>query len=77
AGTDVPSAADITRLAGRVERAGRVPVLLAAEKDQVARYGQATQVLKLRTRQDERSLVDPPDGTWSLSVDVWMAVPSG
>jgi hypothetical protein len=75
-GTSLPMAGDVLRLAGRIERAGRVPVLLAAERDQVARYGPATQVLRLRTRQDERTLVDPPNGTWSLSSDVWMAVPS-
>jgi hypothetical protein len=74
-GTDLPSAGDVTRLAARVKAAGRVPVLLAAEEGQVSPYGPAVQVMRLRTRQDERSLVDPPNGTWSLSVDVWMALP--
>ncbi|MEV4324312.1 hypothetical protein AB0J37_18945, partial [Microbispora rosea] len=59
-----------------VRRTGRVPVLLAAEPEQLMAYGPATRVMSLRTRQDERSLVDPPNGTWSLTIDVWMTVPT-
>ncbi|GGT02842.1 glycosyltransferase family 39 protein [Nonomuraea spiralis] len=58
----------------RVRAAGRVPVVLAANAGQVAPYGPPRQIMALVTRQDERSLVDPPDGTWSLRVNVWMAV---
>ncbi|NUP03679.1 MAG: hypothetical protein HOW59_37730 [Nonomuraea sp.] len=58
----------------RVRAAGRVPVVLAATEAQVAPYGPPRQVMGLVTRQDERSLVDPPDGTWRLQVNVWMAV---
>ncbi|GGS99299.1 hypothetical protein GCM10010156_66690 [Planobispora rosea] len=76
-GTSLPAPADVTRLTGRVRAAGRVPVLLAAEPGQLAPYGTPVQVMTLRTRQDERSLVKAPDGTWSLSVNVWMAVPGG
>ncbi|MFB9251603.1 hypothetical protein ACFFWE_25455 [Sphaerisporangium melleum] len=76
AGRDVAAASDVLRLAGRIRAAGRVPVLLAAERLQLLRYGTPTQVVRLRTRQDERSLVDPPNGTWSLSIDVWMVVPA-
>ncbi|MEQ4723681.1 hypothetical protein [Nonomuraea sp. B19D2] len=72
---DLPSPANVTRLAERVRRAGRVPVLLAAEKDQVSPYGAPVRVMGLRTLQDERSLTDPPNGTWSLSIDVWMTRP--
>jgi hypothetical protein len=54
---------------------GRVPVLLAAQADQVSPYGAPVQVMRLRTWQDERSLTTPPNGTWSLSVDVWMTRP--
>lgn len=74
-GTSLPLYADVTRLIGRVRATGRVPVLLAAQADQLERYGTASPVVALRTRQDERSLVDPPDGTWSLGIDVWMTVP--
>jgi hypothetical protein len=49
--------------------------VLAAKCGQVALYGTASQVMGLSTRQDERSLVDAPNGTWSLRIDVWMAVP--
>ncbi|MEV7965250.1 hypothetical protein AB0O34_04625 [Sphaerisporangium sp. NPDC088356] len=76
-GADINLAApaDVRRLAGRIRSAGRRPVVLAARPAQLAPYGPATQVMELRTRQDERSLVDPPNGTWSLAIDVWMAVP--
>jgi hypothetical protein len=72
---DVAAPVDVRRLIERVRSAGRRPVLLAAERSQLSQYGPATQIMKLRTRQDERSLVEPPNGTWSLGVDVWMAVP--
>ncbi|MFI7031067.1 hypothetical protein ACIBK1_20370 [Microbispora rosea] len=75
-GSDVPLRADVLRLTEAVRRTGRVPVLLAAEPEQLMAYGPATRVMSLRTRQDERSLVDPPNGTWSLTIDVWMTVPT-
>ncbi|MEV1204946.1 ArnT family glycosyltransferase [Microbispora rosea] len=74
--SDVPLRADVLRLTEAVRRTGRVPVLLAAEPEQLMAYGPATRVMSLRTRQDERSLVDPPNGTWSLTIDVWMTVPT-
>ncbi|MBB2909686.1 hypothetical protein FHS43_000932 [Streptosporangium becharense] len=72
---DVPPGSEVLRLADRVRAAGRVPVLLAAGAAQLSAYGMPVRVMALRTRQDERSLISPPDTTWSLSVDVWMAVP--
>ncbi|MFC3983999.1 hypothetical protein [Streptosporangium jomthongense] len=74
-GADIPIPSDVNRLVGRVRAAGRVPVLLAVRADQLAPYGDPVQVMKLRARQDERSLVEPPNGTWSMAVDVWMTVP--
>ncbi|MEO3871298.1 hypothetical protein ABGB18_20995 [Nonomuraea sp. B12E4] len=71
---EVAPVAEVRRLAGRVRAAGRVPVVLGAEARQVATYGPATQVMGLVARQDERSLIDAPNGTWSLRIDVWMAV---
>ncbi|MEV0198198.1 hypothetical protein [Nonomuraea sp. NPDC050691] len=65
---------EVRRLTSRIRAAGRVPVVLAADKEQVARYGTPTQVMGLETRQDERSLTGPPDGTWTLRINVWMAV---
>lgn len=70
-GKDVPLEADVRRIIAKT----RDPVLLAAEPGQLTAYGTPRQVMALRTRQDERSLVKAPDGTWSLSVDVWLAVP--
>ncbi len=74
--SDVPRRADVLRLVEAVRRTGRRPVLLAAEPEQLMAYGPATRVMSLHTRQDERSLVDPPNGTWSLNIDVWMTVPT-
>ncbi|TMR15849.1 hypothetical protein ETD86_26220 [Nonomuraea turkmeniaca] len=73
-GADTAPEADVRRLIDRIRAAGRVPVVLAAEAAQVAPYGPAEQVMTLVTRQDERSLLDAPNGTWTLRVNVWMAV---
>lgn len=75
-GADLAAPSDVARLIARVRAAGRTPVLLAAEDRQLVRYGTPALALSLRTRQDERSLVSPPDGTWTLAVDVWMALPA-
>ncbi|MEV1173415.1 hypothetical protein [Nonomuraea sp. NPDC049784] len=72
---DVAPEAEVRRLIERVRATGRVPVVLAAEAAQVSPYGPASQVMALVSRQDERSLVDPPDGTWSLRINAWMALP--
>ncbi|MGS2643162.1 hypothetical protein [Streptosporangium sp. LJ11] len=73
--SDIPRSADVARLAARVRAAGRIPVLLAAESRQLSGYGTPVHIMNLRTRQDDRSLVDAPNGTWSLAADVWMTVP--
>ncbi|TYB58361.1 glycosyltransferase family 39 protein [Nonomuraea sp. PA05] len=65
---------EVRRLVERVRAAGRVPVVLGAEDWHVSPYGAASQVMKLVTRQDERSLTEAPNGTWSLTMNVWMAV---
>ncbi|QXJ26517.1 hypothetical protein AGRA3207_002970 [Actinomadura graeca] len=69
--------ADVRRVVGKVFAAGRHPVIMGAEPGQVAQYGPVTQVVRLRTRQDGRTLDEPPGGTWGLSVDVWIAEPPG
>ncbi|MBB6555401.1 glycosyltransferase family 39 protein [Nonomuraea rubra] len=71
---DVAPEAEVRRLVERVRAAGRVPVVLGAEPGQVSPYGTASQVLGLVTRQDERSLTEAPNGTWTLRMNVWMAV---
>jgi hypothetical protein len=71
---DRPPPADVTRLVDRVRAAGRRPVLLAASPSQLTPFAKTPRhVIELRTRQDERSLTSPPNTTWSLSVDVWLA----
>jgi hypothetical protein len=73
-GENTAPEAETRRLIERVRAAGRVPVVLAAEHWQVSPYGPATQVMALVTSQDERSLLEPPNGTWSLKISAWMAV---
>ncbi|MFC6080857.1 hypothetical protein [Sphaerisporangium aureirubrum] len=72
---DVPPPAVVRRLSARIRASGRQPVLLAAQGSQLTPYGPATLALRLRTRQDERSLIEAPNGTWSLAIDVWSVVP--
>ncbi|MFI7643017.1 hypothetical protein [Nonomuraea sp. NPDC049400] len=74
-GSDVAPESQVRRLIERVRATGRVPVVLAAEAGQVSPYGPASQVMALVSRQDERSLVDAPNGTWSLRINAWMALP--
>ncbi|SEG67074.1 Dolichyl-phosphate-mannose-protein mannosyltransferase [Nonomuraea solani] len=73
-GSDTAPEAQVRRLIERIRGAGRVPVVLAADAAQVSPYGPPTHVLGLVTRQDERSLTEAPNGTWSLGMNVWMAV---
>ncbi|MFE3447360.1 hypothetical protein ACFXJ8_00375 [Nonomuraea sp. NPDC059194] len=74
-GDTAAAADDVRRLVDRIRAAGRTPVLLAAESGQLTPYGTPQQVVDLSTRQDERSLVEPPNGTWRLQVNVWMTQP--
>ncbi|GLZ10367.1 hypothetical protein Acsp04_06020 [Actinomadura sp. NBRC 104425] len=67
---------DVARIVRKIYDAGRRPVLLGGEAANVAPYGRAVHVLELRTRQDQRTLTRWPTGTWSLTVNVWMAVPA-
>lgn len=67
--------ADVRRVLGAVRGAGRRPVVMAAEPEQVASYGRPSRVLRLDTRQDGRTLAEPPGGTWGLSMSVWIAEP--
>ncbi|NJP93221.1 hypothetical protein HCN51_27880 [Nonomuraea sp. FMUSA5-5] len=71
---DLAPEAEVRRLAERVRAAGRVPVVLGAEAGQVSPFGAPAQILELVTRQDERSLTEAPNGTWSLRMNVWMAI---
>ncbi|MEV2266916.1 hypothetical protein [Nonomuraea africana] len=73
---DTPSPVAVRRLIEKIRKAGRAPVLLAAESGQLTPYGTPRHVVALDTRQDERSLVAPPDGAWRLVVNVWMTRPA-
>jgi hypothetical protein len=67
--------AGAVRVIGKIAAIGRRPVVLGAGAPDVAPYGRPRQVVNLVTRQDEHSLVTPPDGTWSMTIRVWMARP--
>ena len=64
------------RVIAAIGAAGRRPVVLGANAADVSPFGPASQVMGLRTRQDEHTLVTPPDGTWGLTINVWMARPT-
>lgn len=68
-------AGDVRRIVRRIYDAGRRPAILGGAASDVAPYGRPVRVLHLRTRQDQRTLTKAPTGTWSMSVDVWMAEP--
>ncbi|MGH3373416.1 MAG: hypothetical protein ACRDP6_01615 [Actinoallomurus sp.] len=74
-GTSTAAPADVARLVDKVIAAGRRPVLLGADSADVAPYGEPRQVFHVRTRRDSSSLVAAPKGTWSLTINVWMAAP--
>jgi hypothetical protein len=69
-----PSAAQ--RVIRGIRAAGRVPVLLAARKDQVSPYGRARQIMNLHTMEDSHTLISPPTTTWKFTFRVWMSEPS-
>ncbi|MCO5991271.1 hypothetical protein NE235_34680 [Actinoallomurus spadix] len=74
-GFKTPPAADVRRVVGKVVAAGRRPVLLGADSIDVAPYGTARRVFHVHTRRDASTLVSPPRGTWSLTINVWMTDP--
>ncbi|HEU5024049.1 MAG TPA: hypothetical protein VFV01_03925 [Spirillospora sp.] len=67
---------DVRRVIGRIDRAGRHPVVMGSKPDQVAPYGRPRQIMRLRSRQDGRTLDEPPGGSWGLGIDVWIAEPT-
>lgn len=66
---------DVRRVIAKIYAAGRRPVILGGLPSAVAPYGEARQVLHIKTRQDEHTLVTPPNGTWGLTMDIWMSEP--
>jgi hypothetical protein len=69
------SRADVTRIAKKIIAAGRRPVVLGAGIADVVGYGPPEHVFHVSTRRDSGNLTGPPRGTWSLTIDVWMADP--
>ncbi|MDX6744631.1 hypothetical protein [Actinocorallia sp. A-T 12471] len=65
--------ADVDRVAARILERGRRAVVLGANAPDVSPYGEARQVVDLRTRQDGHALESRPRSTWSLTITVWMA----
>ncbi|MCW2904164.1 MAG: hypothetical protein JWO67_6429 [Streptosporangiaceae bacterium] len=66
---------DVRRVIAKIYAAGRRPLILGGVPSSVAPYGEARQVLHIRSRQDEHTLVTPPNGTWGLLIDIWMSEP--
>jgi hypothetical protein len=65
----------VHRVERKIRAAGRRPVLIGADASDVRPYGRPVHVMALHTRQDPRSLVRPPHGTWSLTFNIWAARP--
>jgi hypothetical protein len=57
-----------------IEKAGRRPVLLAENKDELP--GRPKQVVDLLTTQEAHNLTAPPTRTWLIHYTVWMSTPS-
>ncbi|MFG2249996.1 hypothetical protein [Spirillospora sp. NPDC048823] len=74
--TDAATPADLRRVIYKVREAGRRPVIMGAKARDVAPYGRPSRVLSLKTRQDGRTLTEPPGSTWGLAMEVWIAEPS-
>ncbi len=60
-----------------IRRIGRQPVLLAATRKELSRFGgPSRQIMDLRTRADAHTLITPPRTTTRLSITVWMSEPA-
>ncbi len=78
ASMDNPSAASVATVVAGIQRAGRRPVLLAAQESQLQPYGGSSQqVLNLLTTQDAHELTQPPSRTWLIHFVIWMSQPGG
>ena len=75
AGASVAREADVRRITKKIVAAGRRPVVLGADASDVAPYGTPRRVFHVFTRRDSGNLTSAPQGTWSLTINVWMAEP--
>jgi hypothetical protein len=74
---NAPTVAAVRQVVRGIVQAGRRPVLLAADKAELRRYGgPMKQIVRLRTTMDESSLTTAPRGTWRFALNVWMSEPS-
>lgn len=67
----------VLAVAQDITRAGRRPVLLASSRGRLSAYRTLAQkIVDLSSRQDERFLTGPPEGTWPARYQVWIAAPA-
>ncbi|QKG25118.1 hypothetical protein [Actinomadura verrucosospora] len=74
--TSFATQSDVRRVLRKIDQVGRHPVVMGSKPEQVAPYGRPRQIMALRSRQDGRTLEEPPGGSWGLAFDVWIAEPS-
>jgi hypothetical protein len=71
-----PTPDTIAQAARSIRSAGRVPVIAAAGPKELADHGLAPQqVVSLHTRQDQRQLLQRPNGTDPFLLEFWIARP--
>ena len=63
-----PAPAQVRDVVAGIRQAGRQPVLLAARKSELTRYGGSVrEVMALRIVQDGHTLTTPPKTTWTVT----------
>lgn len=74
-GAQNPPPGDVTRVARRIEKSGRRPVMLGDDATDVSPYGTPRHVLRVRSRRDPNTLTRPPKGGPPLALNIWLASP--
>ena len=69
-----PTPARISTVVSGIRGAGRRPVLLAQQPNELP--GSPRQVVSLLTTQEAHNLTTPPTRTWLIHYTVWMSVPA-
>jgi hypothetical protein len=60
-----------------IDGAGRRPILLAENEDELASYGGSPRaVVNLLTTQEAHNLTTPPTRTWFIHYTVWLTIPA-
>jgi hypothetical protein len=73
---DSPTLKTVEPVVRGIQRAGRRPVLLGANRSQLTPYGGPTRrIMRLRTQIDESTLTTPPYTTMPFSWNIWMSEP--